>query len=454
MTATVSTLLSRVSHLRLAIPIIVGVSALAVFVNEATYSDTTATLRSGIALTDARIATARVLQLLTDAETAQRGYLLTGAGDYLQPLDAAKRELPGARRSLGTFLTSGGEPGRAAAERLEKAIDDKLGELDRTIALMAAGNPQAAVEVVNTDRGKGSMNTIRQILSTSLALSASQQQQARLSLFDALLVNRIALSFLTLSSAVGAIFYIRHVRQYDRDRAGRQHALESEVNVRTAELRELSVHLQNAREDEKASLARELHDELGGLLTAAKLDLARIRAKVAHDPAVVERLEQANRRLNEGIALKRRVIETLRPSALTNLGLTASLRILCSETSAGLGIPIHAEIDEFGADPDTDLTIYRVLQESLTNVSKYAQATQVRVGLRTVGEYVRLEVVDDGVGFDVAHSLVGKHGITGMRFRVGSLGGTLALESTLGEGTTLVATLPLQSVTDRAALAD
>ncbi len=454
MTLIPSNFLSRLSHLRLAIPVIVGVSALVVLVNEATYSDTTATLRGGIALTDARIDTARVLQLLTDAETAQRGYLLKGTGDYLQALNAAKRELPAARRSLANFLASNGQQGRATADRLEKEIDEMLVELDRTIALVDAGDRQRSVEVVDTDLGTGNMDAIRQQLYSSLAVGALMQQKARVSLFDALFINRIALSLLTMFSAIGAIAYIRRARQYDRERAGRQQELETEVNLRTTELRELSVHLQTAREDEKASLARELHDELGGLLTAVKLDLARIRVKVAHDAAVVERLEQANKRLNEGIALKRRVIETLRPSALTNLGLAASLRILCSETSAGLGIPISADIEEFSADPDTDLTIYRVLQESLTNISKYALADEVRVRLATCGETVRLEITDDGAGFDLDQSPVGKHGIVGMRFRVASLGGSLAIDSAPGRGTAVVATFPLQSIADRAVLAD
>ena len=446
-------LLNQLAQLRLAIPIIVGVSALAVLMNELTYSDTTTTLKWGIALTDARIATARVLQVLTDAETAQRGYLLTARGDYLEPLEAAKRELPGARRSLRSFLASTGNAGQAAADRLDADIDQKLAELDTTIALLAAGDRPAALALVESGVGKGTMDDIRQIFATSLSMGASLQQKARVSLFDALLLNRLALSVLTLLSAAVAIVYIGHVRHYDRERAGRQQELETQVNLRTAELRELSLHLQAAREDEKASLARELHDELGGLLTAVKLDLARVRAKVASDPAVLERLEQANARLNEGIALKRRVIENLRPSALTNLGLAASLRILCSETSAGLGIPIYAEIDEFESDPDLELTIYRVLQESLTNISKYAQASEVQVRLATAGEHVRLEVVDDGVGFEPNQSPVGKHGVSGMRFRVTSLGGSLRVDSAPGRGTTLLALLPLQSVTDRMALA-
>ncbi len=158
--------------------------------------------------------------------------------------------------------------------------------------------------------------------------------------------------------------------------------------------------------------------------------------------------------MNEGIALKRRVIENLRPSALTNLRLAASLRILCSETNPGLGIPMSADIEEFSADPDSELTIYRVLQESLTNISKYALADEVRLRLGTSGETVRLEIADDGAGFDVNQSPVGKHGVVGMRFRVASLGGSLAIDSAPGRRTAVVATFPLQSITERAALAD
>jgi signal transduction histidine kinase len=182
------------------------------------------------------------------------------------------------------------------------------------------------------------------------------------------------------------------------------------------------------------------------------MDLARIRAKVAHDPAVVERLNQAGKRLNEGIALKRRVIETLRPSALSTLGLAASLHILCAETSDGLGIPVHADIAELSAGADLDLTIYRVVQESLTNVSKYAAASAVQVKLSAIDDGVRLAVSDDGKGFDVDQSLVGRHGIAGIRFRVTSLGGTLTLTSSPGCGTALLATFPLPDHTERAAL--
>ena len=106
--------------------------------------------------------------------------------------------------------------------------------------------------------------------------------------------------------------------------------------ARTAQLKELAQHLQTIREDERSRLARELHDELGALLTAAKLDVARLKSRLGSDATAdaAERLAHLNETLNGGIALKRRIIEDLRPSSLSNLGLVAALEILLREFGA------------------------------------------------------------------------------------------------------------------------
>ena len=109
-------------------------------------------------------------------------------------------------------------------------------------------------------------------------------------------------------------------------------SLEQEVAARTAQLTELAQHLQTVREDERSRLARELHDELGALLTAAKLDVARLKSRLGASaaPRLAERLAHLNDALNGGIALKRSIIEDLRPSSLSNLGLVAALEILAA----------------------------------------------------------------------------------------------------------------------------
>ena len=445
MNFAVPAILDRLSRFPLAIPMVILIATLTLLINEVTYRSTTKTLATGIVLTDARISASRLLQLLTDAETAQRGYLLTEESDYLQLFETARSEIPATRDRLKAFLEQTGQGGHRMAESLQRDIDEKLAELSTTITLASSGSRQAALGVVTSGLGKARMDDIRQTLKVSLDEGTRQQAEVRVSLFDSLWINRLVVGILTLLSAIGLVFYIRHLRMLDMEIGARQRELEAQVSDRTAELRELAAHMQTVREDEKAHLARELHDELGGLLTAVKFDLARIRPRCLGDAVVQERLAQAEAHLNQGIELKRRVIEGLRPSALLNLGLKVALGILCSEFSAGQGIPVYAEIDDVQATPDTQLALYRFVQEALTNISKYADASEVHVDLTQTDEAIQVHVTDNGIGFDPTVLQVGKHGVSGMRFRISRLGGTMSVKSEPGNGATLFAEVPRRS---------
>jgi signal transduction histidine kinase len=227
--------------------------------------------------------------------------------------------------------------------------------------------------------------------------------------------------------------------QHERDR------LEHEVERRTRELTELARHLQSVREDERSRLARELHDELGGLLTAAKLDVARVKSRLkGGPPEIFERIGHLAASLDAGIALKRRIIEDLQPSTLTNLGLTPALEVLCGEFSRRLEIQVQSSFDEVELANDVRLTAYRVVQEGLTNIAKYASAKQVRVHLADDAPVARLLIQDDGVGFDTARVPQVARGLAGMRFRVVSHGGRFDVKSQPGRGTTIEVLLPQQ----------
>ena len=189
--------------------------------------------------------------------------------------------------------------------------------------------------------------------------------------------------------------------RYLADLGEERDRLEEQVERRTRELTDLAGHLQRVREDERGHLARELHDELGGLLTAAKLDIARVRKRVeGTGPEVAERIRHLGQMLDAGIALKRRIIEDLRPSSLANLGLQRTLEIQCREFAARSEIRVQADIADLRLDAEHALAIYRVVQEALTNVSKYARASEVQVQLQRTGDRVILRVHDDGCGFD------------------------------------------------------
>jgi signal transduction histidine kinase len=219
--------------------------------------------------------------------------------------------------------------------------------------------------------------------------------------------------------------------------------LERQVKERTSRLAELANHLESAREDERAYLARELHDELGALLTTAKLDVARLRSRlVSAAPEVKERIDHLIETLNAGITLKRRIIEGLRPSSLDNLGLVPTLEILAKETAARTGINIDVNLEPVMLDNDDQLTVFRLAQESFTNICKYASARNVTVTLHGYANHVELTIQDDGVGFDPNAVRPTAYGLIGMQQRVAAAGGTMEVDSTVGRGTKISVSLP------------
>jgi signal transduction histidine kinase len=211
----------------------------------------------------------------------------------------------------------------------------------------------------------------------------------------------------------------------------------------------LATALQRMRDEERANLARELHDELGSLLTGAKLEVASLKIRLGGGSSEVARqLDHLGATINSGIAFSRRVVEGLHPSSLTNLGLVASLEILAREFGQGTGIPTATDLETVDLDPAAQLTAYRVAQESLTNTSKYAGATQARIVLLDCGRDVVMTVSDNGAGFEAAAVGTSSHGLAGMRHRVVACGGQLTVSSTPGRGTLLVAVIPSRGAVD------
>ncbi len=232
-------------------------------------------------------------------------------------------------------------------------------------------------------------------------------------------------------------------RQQQRRVDDERGRLEEQVAQRTAELTELARHLQTAREDERDRLARDLHDELGSLLTSAKLDAARIRSRLAGgSPEALERLAHLVSTLDSVIALKRHITEDLRPSSLGHLGLVATLEILSREFGERAGLAMHCTLAPVALAAPAELMVYRLVQEALNNIGKHAQATQVWLRLSEDAGWVEVSVRDDGVGFDPATRSPLSHGLLGMRFRVEAERGVLQVQASPGRGTHIVARWP------------
>ena len=275
-----------------------------------------------------------------------------------------------------------------------------------------------------------------------------KQTQAQID--HSLTISRIGVTLAALLFLLAFVLYLRQTEKLDaagetqrRLLAIERDGLERQVRERTARLTVLANHLQKVQEMEREHLAREMHDELGALLTAAKLDVARIRSKLVGDnEPLAQRLVHLSDTLNSVIALKRKIVEDLRPSSLSNLGLVAALEILVREFGEHTGLSVTTALDEVSLDDDAELTAYRVVQESLTNISKYAQAKEITVTMQVYEHHVELDVKDDGVGFDLEARLNASHGFAGMRHRVEAMRGTLEVTSSAGHGTTIHVVLP------------
>jgi signal transduction histidine kinase len=210
------------------------------------------------------------------------------------------------------------------------------------------------------------------------------------------------------------------------------------------ELASLAAHLQRTREQERAALARELHDELGAILTAARLDIAWLAAQQCNqEPAIATRLQALQRVLQQGIELKRRIIEDLHPTILGHLGLPAALEHLVGECRNRFDGLVEVDIDPSArVSRDAALSLYRIAQESLTNAMKYAGAQRLRVSLSRAGRHATLRIEDDGKGFDPKRVGANRHGLAGMRHRMLAVRGSLQIASDPGSGTVVTASVP------------
>jgi signal transduction histidine kinase len=225
----------------------------------------------------------------------------------------------------------------------------------------------------------------------------------------------------------------------------RQKEMLGDMGRRTRELMSLSAFLQTHYEQEKARLARELHDELGGILTPAKMDLSWLEARLGGDAQYRERMARLSALIDQGIDLKRRIIEDLRPSLLDHLGLAAAVQWFVDEACSAAKLQSHVKMTKLERlAPDLEIALYRVVQESVNNAVRHAKATRVELTIDRTAEGVRVRISDDGVGIgDLERARKQSHGLVGMTHRMRAINGTLAISSDAGKGTCIEAFLPL-----------
>jgi signal transduction histidine kinase len=218
------------------------------------------------------------------------------------------------------------------------------------------------------------------------------------------------------------------------------------ADAQAAQLAALSRHLIQLAEVEKATLARQLHDELGACLTVISLDISIVAEKLKQtEPDLAARLQRAMGRIKEAVALKRRIVEELRPSMLDSLGLSSCLSEHVLEFEKRTGLPVTTDFchDFDTLDSDRAIGIFRIAEESLRNIERHAGASRIWMSLQAEDGCACLSIEDDGVG--IASDLMLKAescGLIGMRERMVLHGGRLSVQRRDQGGTTVRAWLP------------
>lgn len=213
------------------------------------------------------------------------------------------------------------------------------------------------------------------------------------------------------------------------------------------ELRALTEHVENIREDERTGIAREIHDELGQALTALKLDVAWIGRRTGKNQEIEDKLAEMLDLTDRVIASVRRISAELRPGILDDVGLAAALEWQASEFEArtGIAVRVRSDLGQARLDRGLTTTVFRIYQEALTNVTRHAQATRVDVSMEIGGGELRLEIVDNGIGVPDAGQRRGL-GIVGMQERARRLGGECTIARRDGGGTVVSLRVPIGSV--------
>lgn len=250
-----------------------------------------------------------------------------------------------------------------------------------------------------------------------------------------------------LSGAAGEPEFLVAIGQ---DVTERSHA-EQALRDSRAQLRALAGRIQAAREEEKSRMARDLHDELGQLLTGLKMDLRWLERRLGDLPAseavnlLVDRVVAASALADQTVSSVQRIAAELRPGALDRLGLVPALRQEARRFQERSGLPCEATLDDATPEPPPEVAtaLYRICQEALTNVTRHAAASRVRLTLAAEPPSLVLRVEDDGLGLHAGAHGPGALGLLGMTERATLLGGDVAFEPRPGGGTIVTARVPL-----------
>jgi len=433
----------RKLHLTLAFGIAILIATLV-----ASYMQASAGLEalSRVALTNLHTDHVDQLRLhMAQAQSIARGYVITRDPEYLDRFNKTVRMTRDDIQSISADIKD-----EIAIDRLVKTALESVAYMEIEVRKATRGERQEKQSVLQSSRIMARYAAEHQAVRRTLTMQNMIDVRQSVTSFRQTQIVTVVLAIAALVLLLLAI--TENQKQYTLRRkinqmlVAEKDRLERMVRDRTAELTTLASYLTEVRETEKLHLARELHDELGALMTAAKLDSDWIERKLPEETRalVAHRLARLRQSLASGIALKRRIINDLRPALLFDLGLIEALRVLAGEFNQGDELVLNLDLpdDETLFAEDVALSVFRIVQEALTNIRKYAQAKRVDITLQIQAGVIHLTIADDGVGFDTAQLKLGRQGLAGIKHRVLAHGGLLTIQSSAA-GTTLHVQVPL-----------
>lgn len=398
---------------------------------------------------------------LVRAESAQRGYLLTQRDAYVEPFNEAVRLAREDIKGIEGLVTEETATMQQKTQRawllaVASRLEAKANEMQTTLHLTKIGKFREALQVLQLDQGLVEMKEFlgytqtlldkqNEALDTLIAKRKNSVGFARASLIASVLVL-----FLLVIMVVKQLLHEMATRDQLRQQLSQELLnYESQLESSTELLKTLALDYQSDVERERQKLARELHDELGSILTATKMDVSWVIRKAKESaPEITEKLKKTMRYLDQGIQFKRQVVQDLHPSMIGTFGFWPAMRMLIEDMAERN----RWEMDMMLPDENTQLSetigliAYRVVQETLNNASKYAKASKVAVHIMVELNFLKLEIEDNGVGMDLSAADGSTLGFSGMRHRVMAIGGRLEITSTPGEGVITQAMIPLRAV--------
>lgn len=425
-----------------------------------TWMNTVATLRAQGITKHETISQLQALRTnLARAEAAQSTYLLTQNASYSADFNTHMQEVRSTIAALNNAYKK-----QIAQDAYDHQIDDlwlqiqqsaegKLTVMQYAISMYSRGRGDKAMDIIAAGDGSQKMEDFylhtQQLL--DIEEQALQSLRSRNGFF--LMLGRVALSVsFVLVLLVLMLVLKKFIVEMVNSRRSKEQLqqdvqdFERQLAERTRMLETLARDYQFDVERQRLKLSRELHDELGSILTATKMDISwaikRIRDSA---PETAEKLAKTMRHLDQGIEFKRRVVNDLHPSLLTTFGLVPALKELVDGYAERNSWQLNVVL------PDANLAItevlgliaYRIVQETLSNAAKYAKATEVSIHFVAHEFYLQLDIRDNGKGMDTSKHGLATHGLDGMRHRVIAVGGSFTIISEPGKGMLTQALIPL-----------